>query len=147
MKDVKKQMIQMVTEEYHDFNLKLPKSMVKMLTLFLLHPGVLGETDGLDVNFVIEGPDNKNWRWWTMVNILFMAYRVFLFAFGLCNGYTKRVKIGWYYRRVRRFFQVDNVVRKKKTYGESQMTGSFEKMAGTGILMERLHRRPGQLGS
>lgn len=46
MREVKKQMVQIVAEEYNGFNFKVPKNTVKVVTLLLVQPGVLGRKDG-----------------------------------------------------------------------------------------------------
>lgn len=84
MKEVKKQMIQVVTEECNGCSYKFPKSMVKIVILLLLQPGALrlpngpgGEENYTQENMEENGGDSS----WNYIKV-FLLY-TFLVLFGM----------------------------------------------------------------
>ena len=80
MKEVKKEIVQMVVLDHGSSGAKIPTNVVRALTLLLLQQGVVGE--GLHCR-------QKGGEWWTgwMIFKIAWVYTLFVFAFGIYLGY------------------------------------------------------------
>ena len=101
MKEVKKEMVQMVVLDHGSSGAKIPTNVVRAVTLLLLQQGVVG-----------EGLQTKEGEWWTgwMIFKIACVYTLFVFAFGIYLGYRFRMKISIFFRTCSRFLRQETTM-------------------------------------
>ena len=102
MKEVRKEMVEMLVQETSNMSSKVPNGMVKLVTLLLLQPGAFGSGD--DHNYNLEKEQYKSSGGWTYF-VMFMVYSMIVFVLGMICGYMYRARVGIFLRTVARIMR------------------------------------------
>ena len=104
MKEVKNEMVRSIVEENSVTSWKISKSMVKMVTLFLLQPRAYGQfAEESNDSYQSENIDEEQTggsRLWFYI-FVFLAYTIMVFSFGIYVGYVKWKKVFWAHRKLK----------------------------------------------
>ena len=101
MKEVKKEMVQMVFLDYGRSGTKIPTNIVRAVTLLLLQQGMTGER--------LQMEEREWWTGWMIFKIV-CVYTLFVFAFGVYIGYRFQMKISIFFRTCSRFVRQETIM-------------------------------------
>ena len=110
MKEVKDEMICALVTDESEIRAKVSKSMVKMVTLLLLQPGVYGLPEGeTEENYTIEEYEGQNYKvfGWLVYTLMFLVYTIVVLGVGIYVGYVKWKKVFWLRRKIMSWITTD----------------------------------------
>ena len=100
MKEVKSEMVRSIVEGNNTTQVKISKSMVKMVTLLLLQPRVYGQ-HAEESNESYHSEKKIGGYKMGCYILVFLVYTIMIFGFGIYIGYVKWKKVFWWHRKVK----------------------------------------------